>query len=162
MKIKPAYTRTRVTTKIDDRKTKAIQSEKKHSDINNIVAKAMKTGQLPVLMNREPLPEFPDVQSYQDAMNKVVFANQQFERLPAKIREKFHNSPVLMLSALEDSKTDSAVRQKLEEFGLLDKQPSPPAEQSGEAAPSGATSAAKGDPEGGTDKQARAPVAPPA
>jgi hypothetical protein len=81
-RVKNPYERTRVVTKVKERRTKAVQSERKSADINNIVARAYQTGQLPVLMGRQHIEQLPDVESYQDAMNKVVFAQQQFERLP--------------------------------------------------------------------------------
>ena len=46
-RVKQPYERTRTQTDVPSRKTKAVQSEKKHSDINNIVARAHKTGQFP-------------------------------------------------------------------------------------------------------------------
>ena len=62
--IKPAYHRTQVQAVIpDDNKTKAVQSERDHADINNIVARAYKTGQLPILVNRQPIPELPEAQT---------------------------------------------------------------------------------------------------
>lgn len=122
MKIKPAYYRTRITTVIaEDRKTKCVQSEKKNADINNIVARAYQSGQLPVLMNRQPLPDFPTEATYQDMLNKVVFAQQAFERLPSNIRTEFENKPEKMLQAIEHSKKDEKLKAKLQEYGILDK-----------------------------------------
>jgi phage internal scaffolding protein len=145
-KVKSAYTRTRIQTNHGERKTKAVQSERKHSDINNIVAKAYQTGQLPVLMGRKHVESMPDVETYQDALNKVVFAQQQFERLPSHIRAEFENKPENMLSAIERSQNDPQLKQKLQEIGMLDKpepipHPSIPAEQSGEAASGGEATA---------------------
>jgi len=126
--VKSPHERTRVITEIADPKTRAIQSEARNSDINHIVAKAYQTGQMPVLMNRQPLPDMPNVESYQDAMNKVVFANQAFERLPSAIRAEFANSPQNMLYAVENSHNNPELKSKLEKLGLLN--PPPPAEQS--------------------------------
>ena len=96
--LKSAYSRTRVITEIPaDTKTKAVQSERDHADINHIVARAYKTGQLPILVNRQPIPELPQVQTYQDMLNKVVFAQQAFERLPSAIRAEFENKPEKLL-----------------------------------------------------------------
>lgn len=88
--IKQPQERTRTITQIpSDTKTKCVQSEKHASDINNIVARAYKTGQLPILTNRQPIPELPDHATYQDMMNKIVFAQQKFEQLPSNIRTDF-------------------------------------------------------------------------
>lgn len=135
-KIKSAYTRTRVQTSSIDaetnkvRKTRAVQSEAKHADINNIVAKAHKTGQLPVLMQRQHIEQLPDVESYQDALNKVVFAQQQFERLPSQIRDQFKNDPSRLLEAVEASDKNPEIKKYLENLGILEKPEPPPAEQS--------------------------------
>jgi len=101
--IKSAHQRDRVKTYGDpDRKTKAVQSEKHASNINNIVAKAHVTKQLPVLMHRQPIENLPTDLSYQDALNKVVYAQQSFARLPSEIRTKFDNDPAKLLQALQD------------------------------------------------------------
>lgn len=121
--------RDRVITEITETRTKCVQSEARASDINNIVAKAYKTGQLPVLMGRQHIPDLPDVESYQDAMNKVVFAQQQFERLPSAIRAEFANSPQNMLAAVQASSSNPELKSKLEKLGIIN--PSPLAEQKG-------------------------------
>jgi phage internal scaffolding protein len=154
-KIKKAYTRTRVKTQIpEERKTKAVQSERKNSDINHIVAKAYKTGQLPVLMNRKPIEQMPDELTYQEALNKVVFAQQQFEQLPSAIRAEFENKPENMLAAISRSEKEPAVKAKLQEMGIMERPI--PADLSAEQSPVGANGGEA------TAKPPRAPVeAPP-
>jgi len=135
--VKPAYARTRVVTEIpEDTKTRAVQSEAKHTDINNIVAKAYKTGQLPLLMNRQPILNLPDAMTYQDMLNKVVFAQQAFERLPSNIRAEFGNKPENMLKAIEQSKDNEGIAKQLQELGIIET-PAPT-----EAAPSAPTTLA--------------------
>lgn len=142
--VKSPKERTRVLSiSPEDTKTKAVQSEARNSDINNIVAKAYKTGQLPVLMNRKPMEQLPGVETYQDAMNKVVFAQQAFARLPSEIRNSFDNDPAKMLFALENSKDNPELTKKLQTIGLLDT-PAPP-----EAAPSAPTTQAQETPTSG-------------
>ena len=149
-RVKNPYERTRVVTKVKERRTKAVQSERKSADINNIVARAYQTGQLPVLMGRQHIEQLPDVESYQDAMNKVVFAQQQFERLPAAIRDEFDNDPSKMLQAVSQSGENPELKKKLQTLGLIEtpETPSnPPAEQSPEGATGGvATAEPTGDP----------------
>lgn len=133
--VKEPKTRTRVQTVIEDRKTKTIQSEKTHSNINNIVAKAHRTGQLPILMRRQPIPSLPDAMSYQEALDKVVFAQQSFERLPAAVRAEFGNNPQNMLQAVEQSQNNPDMKKALQKIGILNADPidnTPPAQQ-GEA-----------------------------
>lgn len=120
-KVKGVRERTRVISEIDpDRVTKCVQSEREHSDINNIVARAYKTGQLPIL-KREPIPDLIDQHTYQDMLNKVVFAQQQFERLPSQIRETFDNKPEKMLAALDLKEKPPELVKILEDVGLLEK-----------------------------------------
>lgn len=120
-KIKKAYTRTRVKTEIDpERKTKAVQSERHNSDINNIVAKAHKTGQLPVLVNRKPIPSLPEAATYQQMLDKVVQANQAFERLPSEVRANFGNDPRNMLMAIEQADGNEELTKQLQQIGLLE------------------------------------------
>lgn len=119
-KVKPSGTRTRVITQIpEDTKSRVVQSEKKNCDINNIVARAKQTGQLPVLMGREPIVDLPNQQTYQEMLNTVVNAQQQFARLPSAIRNQFDNKPENMLNALHLSTTDEKTADTLREMGLL-------------------------------------------
>jgi phage internal scaffolding protein len=134
-KIKKAYKRTRVTTDVLDRKTKCLQSEKKSSDINHIVSKAVQTGMLPIRMNRQPLPALPDAMTYQDMLNKVVFAQQQFDRLPSNIRAEFSNDPANMLRAVHDSSDNLELKEKLQKLGILELTQSPPEAPSEEPLP---------------------------
>lgn len=125
--LKSAYSRTRVQTEQPaERKTKCVQSERHHADINNIVARAYKTGQLPLLVNRQPIPELPEAQTYQDMLNKVVFAQQSFERLPASIRAEFENKPEKLLEALHAKEKSPELTQKLQNLGLLEIPPPKP------------------------------------
>ena len=125
--LKSAYSRTRVITEIPaDTKTKAVQSERDHADINHIVARAYKTGQLPILVNRQPIPELPQAQTYQDMLNKVVFAQQAFERLPSAIRAEFENKPEKLLQALHDMNKSPELTKKLQNLGLIEMPPPEP------------------------------------
>lgn len=124
---KSAYNRTRIKTAGDpERKSKCVQSEKHASDINNIMARAHKTGQLPVLMNRQEVTPLPDGQTYQDALNKVVFAQQQFEQLPSEIRTLFENDPKKLLDAIHNSKDDADTKKQLQTLGIIETPPAEP------------------------------------
>lgn len=128
-KIKPHGTRTRVQTDNPEPKSRVIQSEAKNCDINTIVARAKQTGTLPVLMGREPIAELPTAATYLDMMNQVVQARQQFERLPAAIRNQFDNKPENLLATLEASQKDTKIADNLREIGILNpKEETPPPE----------------------------------
>lgn len=144
MKYKLANTRTRIQTAIpEDTRSKVVQSERKNCDINNIVARAKQTGQLPVLMGREPIVNLPTQQTYQEMLNTVVKATQAFERLPSGIRNQFQNKPENMLAAIEAGKTDKKIAENLREIGLL----APLPEKPPEAKPQPKTGTPEGAPE---------------
>lgn len=118
-RVKPRNERTRVVTETVEHKSKAVQSEAIASDINHIVARAMRGGQLPVLMHRQPMPDLPSNLTYQDAMNKVVLAQQAFARLPSNVRTQFDNKPENLLAAVELSKDNEGIKENLQKLGIL-------------------------------------------
>lgn len=75
----------------DDSRT--VQSGKDDADINNIVAKFMKTGVLPGSIIPPTYDAFMDVFDFQSAMNATLFARQEFMKLDAKVRQRFGNDP---------------------------------------------------------------------
>lgn len=85
----------------DGHKTKT--AHKAECDIKTIMAKYAKTGQLPELIKKEPqYGDFSNPLDYQDSMNLVIKAKEQFEALPAKARERFMNDPARFLAAVSD------------------------------------------------------------
>jgi len=81
------------------------QSYAGDADINNIVARFLKTGVLPdnirsggwVSQDFTKAPE-----DYQTAMHVLIAAKDQFMSLPAKLRDKFKNDPGQLESWLAD------------------------------------------------------------
>lgn len=145
-KIKPHGTRTRVITEIPaDTKSRVLQSEQKACDINHIVARAKQTGQLPILMGRQPIVDLPNQQTYQEMLNTVVVAQQQFARLPSSIRNQFDNKPENLLHALDAAKTNEKTADTLREMGILNAKPPEPEakpqtkKETAKAAPTGET-----------------------
>lgn len=91
-------------------------------DINQIMARYEKTGQLPDLIRQDAKwGDFSDVPSYQEAMDRVVFADMQFNALPAKVRERFHNDPAKFLAFAGDEENQAEMRA----MGLMNPLPSP-------------------------------------
>lgn len=77
------------------------QSFKEECDVNLIVAKAQKTGVLP--MKGNPLyGDFSEVPEYQEALETVRVAGDQFRGLPAHMRERFENDPAQFLRFVSD------------------------------------------------------------
>lgn len=92
------------------------QDDLKASNINNIVKRYQRTGELPV-KNREAF--FADVSAvpdFQTAMNIVDQAREGFMSLPAEVRAKHDNDPAKFV----DWTADPANRDEMVKMGLLD------------------------------------------
>lgn len=75
------------------------QSDADAADINKILERYQRTGQLPDLIKAEPqYGDFSDVGSYQDAVQRVQLAHFQFDNLDAHIRKRFQNDPAQFLA----------------------------------------------------------------
>ena len=100
------------------------QQFKEESDINTIVDRFMKTGHLPDPVSMPQYVDYEGVFDFQSAMNVVRQADENFMRMDAKVRSRFHNSPQEFLEFFADpANTEEAVR-----LGLAVPQPkeSPP------------------------------------
>lgn len=95
------------------------QSFADECDINKIMERYEKTG---VMSEGRRMYEFGEAiseYSYQESLNAVLFADEQFSNLPARVRDRFGNDPVQLLKFLEDPKNrDEAI-----ELGLVDRPP---------------------------------------
>ena len=81
------------------------------SDINNIVDRFMKTGHLPDPVSMPQYVDYEGVFDFQSAMNVVRQADENFMRMDAKVRSRFHNSPQEFLEFFADpANTEEAVR----------------------------------------------------
>lgn len=79
------------------------QAFKDECDINNILRRFEKTGQLPDLIKQNPqYGDFSNVPEYQQALNTVQHAQEQFAALSSKIRERFANDPAKFLQFATD------------------------------------------------------------
>lgn len=119
----------------DDGRSMAQQHFAQECDVNEIMKKSLSTGVPPGYNPLNPptvKPQFGDFSSeasYQHAMNLVIAAQERFEMLPAKIRDRFLNDPGELLAFLDDPKNrDEAIA-----LGLIDK-PSSNSSHSGAAA----------------------------
>lgn len=88
-------------------------------DINNIVAKFNRTGELPTRSN-EPL-QYLDLllapKSLQEAQERLIAARENFARLPAALRAEFRNSPVEFYDRV--TRKDAHAMRALEAHGML-------------------------------------------
>lgn len=69
------------------------------ADINNILKKFKKYGQLPDMIKKNPqYGDFTQVPTYQEALHITSFAHEQFNALSAKVRRRFDNDPAQFLA----------------------------------------------------------------
>lgn len=99
------------------------QSGTDESDVNKIMAKYERTGQISHLAKRPgTFQDLSDIPDYQTMLAQMEKARDAFMTLPAKTRLRFENDPGQLVSFLQDIKNkDEAIS-----LGLL---PPPPKEQ---------------------------------
>jgi len=95
------------------------QQFKEECDINVIVEKFMKTGEMPDNVRVPIEGDFTDVTDYQSALNAVIAADDAFMELPPDVRAEFDNNPQKLMDFLADDKN----RARAEELGLLNAKP---------------------------------------
>jgi len=97
------------------------QTHKKKVNINTIMAKANKTGLIPVKTGAH-YGDFTSIEDYQTARNKILDAQQNFQQLPSKIRNRFKNNPGKLITFLNDPNN----KQEAIEMGLIERPPKAP------------------------------------
>lgn len=126
-----------------DQPSQTLQSFKNDADINCIIARFQNTGVLvdpTVPVSRTPqFGDYSDMPSYQEAQNVIVAANNAFNDLSAKIRERFGNDPAAYFDFVQSLKEGSDDYAEAIRLGIIDKPldrapevPSGSAEGSGE------------------------------
>jgi len=101
------------------------QSFKKECDINRIMAKYLKTGEISPKAISQRTAVFADVSNvgdYQAGMEQIKEADEAFNGLPAKIRARFNNNPgeLLDFCADPDNKPEAI------DLGIIPKPPPEP------------------------------------
>ncbi len=95
--------------------TLAQQQFRDEADINTILERFGRTGELVVPVNVPQFGDYSEVVDYHSAMNMVIEAQDSFDRLPAKIRAEFDNDPGKFVDfVMDDNNRDKAV-----EMGLI-------------------------------------------
>lgn len=102
--------------------TLAQQQFKDECDINVILERFNVTGQLPVTPLQPQFGDFSGISDYQTALNAVLDAQESFDALPARVRERFANDP----AAFVDFCLDEANRDEMQALGLLSVVPEGP------------------------------------
>lgn len=114
-----------------------IQADAEDLDINNIMARYLKTGLVPSTRAQGFFGDASALPTFMEAQQVLIDAQMAFEALPAKVRDRFHNDPARFLEFLGDKDNESEARA----LGLLQPLPeaSPPegpkAAGGGEASP---------------------------
>lgn len=91
-------------------------------DINVIMRRYGRTGQLPNLNLQGVYGDFAEIPDYMEALNTVLKAQADFAELPATVRERFQHNPGAMLQFLSDPKN----REEAIKIGLIDNPVNPP------------------------------------
>jgi phage internal scaffolding protein len=91
--------------------TRTKQSAQAETDINNIMARYLKTGHISWVNRQTPTYGISDGQTFHEAMNIVCEAQENFSELPAHIRKRFGNDPAQFLDFVTDENNkDEAIR----------------------------------------------------
>lgn len=118
------------------------QQYKDDCDINKILERYARTGELTHMMKRDPAyGDFSKVPDYLDAMGIVLKAQEQFENLDAPIRKRFNNDPAEFLAFA----TNAENLPEMVKMGLAVAKPQPTPSKTPDVDPSTA-SKSKGDP----------------
>ena len=106
IEIKKKYDQTKkIALDFKGQLSKTKQSFHDETNINKIMERYNKTGILPNLIKQNPkYGDFTEASTYQESLNTVLFAQEQFNALSAKIRNRFHNDPTELLKFVSDAK----------------------------------------------------------
>lgn len=96
------------------------------TDINNIMRRYQKTGELRhVTGMAAEYGDFSNVPDYKTAMENIMAADDLFMELPAKLRDRFNNDPAQFI----EFATDPSNQDELRKMGLAPEAPKPPEPQ---------------------------------
>lgn len=96
--------------------SKVQQQYRDETNVSTIVNKFLKTGQLPLGTNQQPI--YIDHNQYGDfteMLNQVTEVQQNFAKLPSSIRNRFQNKPAKLLEFLQHEEN----RKEAEALGLI-------------------------------------------
>lgn len=96
------YNRVRPPGIVNDMPSMTQQHFKEECDVNNILAKFVRTGVLPANCRPGDYFDCSNIQDYQDCLNRVIEAQDHFNALPAGLRKHFQNDPGNFLEFIEN------------------------------------------------------------
>lgn len=94
----------------------AVQASREETDINNIVKRYMRTGELPQV-RQGVFADISEMVDLRDAIHMVNEANQAFMELPAEVRREFDHDPAKLVEFAQS--TDPKDREKAIRLGLI-------------------------------------------
>ena len=95
--------------------TRAQQHHKDECDINVILERFGKTGQVSVNAISGTYGDFSGVHDYHTALNAIIASESEFAALPAQIRNRFQNDPSNLIDFLDKPENKA----EAESLGLL-------------------------------------------
>ena len=95
--------------------TRAQQHHREECDINVILERFGKTGQMPVNAISGTYGDFSGVHDYHTALNAIIASESEFAALPAQIRNRFQNDPANLIHFLDQPSNKA----EAESLGLI-------------------------------------------
>lgn len=123
VKVRNKWSTERLVTQLDNSEG-AKQEFKDECDINVIINRYKKTGNIYHLNQSEPAYGVAEPVTYHEALNLVMAAQEQFEQLPSQARKRFNNNPTEFMEYIHSNPD----KKELFEMGLLDPSIQIPAE----------------------------------
>jgi phage internal scaffolding protein len=78
------------------------QSHKERTNINKIMARARRGIPVPVYDKKATYGDFADLPDYQGCLNRIIQAEQDFNKLPAEVRKRFENDPSKLIEFMSN------------------------------------------------------------
>lgn len=100
-----------------EKPSKVRQSERDNCDINKIMERFNRTGQLPSVKSIPPQYGNAQAPDYAEALNIIREAKESFNALPVKTRQYFGHDPKNFLQALNDTSDENV--KALTKLGLM-------------------------------------------
>lgn len=97
------------------------QADRMDTDINVIMARYEKTGQLPRILTQPLYGDFTNVPTYRESVERIQAADAAFMEIPAKIRAEFDNDPQKFI----EFATNPENTEQLTKWGLTKPKPEP-------------------------------------
>lgn len=90
---------------------------KQGCNINSIISRYKKTGIIPFMHTQPLYGDFTNSMDYQESLNLLIRAQEQFDGLPSQVRKRFGNDPKEFLDFMNNP--DEALFQEKRRLGLM-------------------------------------------